>query len=123
MAVQVAKAYGCRVIGTAGSVEKCRVALKYGADACIDYSKNQDWWKRVLELTGDKGADIVFDPVGLIDLSLKCISHSGKLVIVGFAGGAIEKIAMNRVLLKQATLIGYVSSCLIVPPEVTKFVD
>ncbi|KAH7353969.1 quinone oxidoreductase [Plectosphaerella cucumerina] len=107
MAVQVAKAYGCRVIGTAGSDEKCKVATKYGADHCINYNAHPDWWKEVLTLTGDKGVDVVYDPVGLVDLSIKCIAHFGKLLVVGFAGGAIEKIAMNRVLLKQVSLIGY----------------
>ncbi|KAM0335567.1 hypothetical protein ACHAQA_000615 [Verticillium albo-atrum] len=107
MAVQVAKAMGCRVIGTAGSIEKCAVAMKYGAEACINYSEDAEWWKRVLELTGGSGADIVFDPVGLLNLSLKCTAHFGKLLIVGFAGGEIEQVAANRVLLKQASLIGY----------------
>ncbi|KAH6667089.1 quinone oxidoreductase [Plectosphaerella plurivora] len=107
MAVQVAKAVGCRVIGTAGSDEKCQVATRYGADSCINYTTHPDWWKQVLDLTDGKGVDVVYDPVGLVDLSLKCIAHFGKLLIVGFAAGAIEKIAMNRVLLKQTTLIGY----------------
>lgn len=109
MAVQIAAAMGCRVIGTAGSADKCAIAEKYGAAACVDYTKSVEWWKEVLELTGGRGVDVVFDPVGLVDLSLKCIAHFGKLLVVGFAGGEIEKIAMNRVLLKQASLIGYVS--------------
>lgn len=108
MAVQIAAALGCRVIGTAGSAQKCAVARKYGAAACIDYTQDTEWWKRVLELTDGKGADMVFDPVGLVDRSLKCIAHFGKLLVVGFAGGEIEKIAMNRVLLKQVSVIGYV---------------
>lgn len=110
MAVQVAAALGCRVIGTAGSAEKCAIAVKHGAAACIDYREQRDWWKQVLELTDGKGVDVVFDPVGLVDLSLKCVAHFGKLLVVGFAGGDIERIAMNRVLLKQVSLIGYVSA-------------
>ena len=53
----------------------------------------------------------VFDPVGLVDKSLKCLKHKGRILVVGFAGteGMIEKIAMNRVLLKQAQILGYVS--------------
>ncbi|KAF4977110.1 hypothetical protein FZEAL_6298 [Fusarium zealandicum] len=108
MAVQVAIAMGCRVIGTAGSAEKCAHARDLGADECFDYSED-DWWKRVLDVTNGRGVDIIFDPVGLIDLSIKCLAHRGKLLVVGFAGrdGQMEKIAMNRVLLKQATIIGY----------------
>ncbi|CRK21239.1 Quinone oxidoreductase-like protein 2 like [Verticillium longisporum] len=107
MAVQVAKAMGCRVIGTAGSADKCAVARKYGAEACINYSDEKEWWKRVLDLTGGEGVDVVFDPVGLLNLSLKCTAHFGKLLIVGFAGGEIENVPANRLLLKQASLIGY----------------
>ncbi|ROT36311.1 quinone oxidoreductase [Sodiomyces alkalinus F11] len=107
MAVQVAAALGCRVIGTAGSAEKCAVPVRYGAAACVDYTEHREWWKQVLGLTEGKGVDVVFDPVGLIDLSLKCVAHYGKLLVVGFAGGDIENVAMNRVLLKQVSLIGY----------------
>lgn len=110
MAVQVASALGCRVIGTAGSQAKCAYARSFGASECFDYTQ-PDWHKRVLEATEGKGVDVVYDPVGLVDLSLKCIAHRGRVLVVGFAGreGNMEKIAMNRVLLKQVTLIGYVS--------------
>ncbi|KAG9236455.1 quinone oxidoreductase [Amylocarpus encephaloides] len=109
MAVQIAKAMGCLVIGTAGSKEKCEVARRFGADECVNYVQNDDWWKQVLDVTEGKGADVVYDPVGLVDKSLKCLKHKGRILIVGFAGveGKIEKIAMNRVLLRQAQLIGY----------------
>lgn len=115
MAVQVAVAFGCHVIGTAGSEAKCNYARRFGASECFDYTKG-DWWRSVLDATRGKGVDVVFDPVGLVDLSLKCIAHRGRILIVGFAGreGQMEKIAMNRVLLKQANLIGYVST-----PELT----
>lgn len=110
MAVQVAVAMGCRVFGTAGSAEKCDYARQYGADDCFDYTKD-DWWKRVLESTAGRGVDVVYDPVGLVDLSIKCIAHRGTILVVGFVGreGDMEKVAMNRVLLKQVSLIGYVS--------------
>jgi NADPH:quinone reductase-like Zn-dependent oxidoreductase len=98
------------VIGTAGSEERCAYAELFGADVCLDYTK-ADWHKRVLDITDGKGADVIFDPVGLVDLSLKCIAHRGRVLIAGFAGreGNMEKVAMNRVLLKQVQLIGYVS--------------
>ncbi|KAF5010133.1 hypothetical protein FDECE_3679 [Fusarium decemcellulare] len=108
MAVQIAVAMGCRVLGTAGSAEKCAYVQTLGAERCFDYTQDA-WWDRVLEATEGRGVDVVFDPVGLIDRSLKCIADRARLLVVGFAGrnGEMEKIAMNRVLLKQATLIGY----------------
>jgi NADPH:quinone reductase len=110
MAVQVAVALGCRVIGTAGSEEKCKYAESFGAEICFDYTK-KDWYKKVIESTDGRGVDVVYDPVGLVDPSLKCVADRGRVLVVGFAGreGDIEKIAMNRVLLKQAQLIGYAS--------------
>ncbi|GJD04970.1 Zeta-crystallin [Colletotrichum higginsianum IMI 349063] len=109
MAVQVATAMGCRAIGTASSSEKCAVAAEFGAQPCLNYTQEPVWWERVLELTGHNGVDVVFDPVGLVDRSLKCIAHRGKVLVIDFAGidDKMEHIAMNRVLLKQASLIGY----------------
>ncbi|KZF24246.1 NAD(P)-binding protein [Xylona heveae TC161] len=65
------------------------------------------WPDEVLSLTPSRrGVDIVFDPVGLITPSLKCTAWNGRLVVVGFAAGAIEKVAMNRVLLKNVSVTG-----------------
>lgn len=110
MAVQIAAALGCRVIGTAGTDEKCAYVRQFGASACINYTA-ADWVDKINKETAGNGVDLVFDPVGLVDRSLKCIAHRGRVVVVGFAGteGQIEKIAMNRILLKQVSLIGYVS--------------
>lgn len=67
MAVQVAKAVGCRVIATAGSKEKLAVARSFGADEGVDYVEDADeWWKSVLELTDGQGVDVVYDTVGLV---------------------------------------------------------
>ena len=111
MAVQIAKAVGARVIATASSSAKIAVARRFGADECVDYSK-PSWADEVMKITGGKGVDVVFDPVGLVDLSLKCLKQRGRILVVGFAGteGKLERIAMNRVLLRQAQLIGYVRS-------------
>lgn len=111
MACQIAAAKGCRVIATAGSDLKCRYARGYGASEVINYSTEKEWWKRVKELTGGKGVDLVFDPVGLVEPSLKCTASKGRILVIGFAGldGKFEKIAMNQVLLKQVEIIGYVS--------------
>ena len=110
MAVQIAKAVGAKVIATAGSEEKLEVASRFGADEIINYTKGE-WWKDVLNLTNGQGVDVVYDSVGMVDKSLKCLKHMGRVLVIGFAGteGNIETIAMNRVLLKQAQIIGYVS--------------
>ncbi|CAK7220581.1 hypothetical protein SBRCBS47491_004237 [Sporothrix bragantina] len=122
MAVQVAAravpangGYGsCRVIAVASSPEKCAVARRCGADVAIDTSdtsSGKPWWTRVLEATPNgRGVDVVFDSVGLVGESLKCLAHRGRILVVGFAARddkTLESVAMNRVLLKQATLIGY----------------
>lgn len=111
MACQVAAAMGCRVIGTAGSDKKCAYVKGYGVKDCINYTTNKEWWNRVNEITGGKGVDVVFDPVGLVEPSMKCTASKGRIVIVGFTGSdeKFEKIPTNRILLKQIELIGYVS--------------
>lgn len=105
-AIQIAKAAGATVIATASTPAKLAVCAAYGADHVIDYSTALDWPGRVLGLTGGRGVDVVFDPVGLIEASLKCIAWCGRLLVVGFAGGKIEKVAMNRVLLKNVAIVG-----------------
>ncbi|MCJ1374015.1 hypothetical protein MMC20_005245 [Loxospora ochrophaea] len=105
-AVQVAKAFGAIVIATAGSERKLEVAKGFGADYGIDYRK-QGWEAEVKKLTPKgKGVDIVFDPVGMVNTSLKCTAWNGRIIIIGFAAGDIEKVAMNRVLLKNVSLVG-----------------
>ncbi|ORY66980.1 quinone oxidoreductase [Pseudomassariella vexata] len=109
-AVQICSALGYRVFGTAGSAAKCRLAGFFGAEACIDYEADPRWWDRVVSLTDGNGVDVVFDSVGLVEQSIKCLAHRGRALVVGFAGRNrenLEKVAMNRVLLKQASLIGY----------------
>jgi NADPH:quinone reductase len=105
-AVLVAKAIGATVIATAGTKRKLEVARAFGADHCIDYTVPK-WEEKVKALTANKkGVDVVFDPVGMVDKSLKCTAWNGRIVVVGFAAGSIEKIAMNRVLLKNVSLVG-----------------
>ncbi|KAK0617961.1 hypothetical protein B0T17DRAFT_591891 [Bombardia bombarda] len=105
-AVQIAKAYGATVIATAGSKRKLEVAKSFGADYVVDY-RDDKWPELVKKLTpGGRGVDIVFDPVGLVDKSTKCTGWNGRILIVGFAAGTIEKVAMNKVLLKNISLVG-----------------
>lgn len=105
-ALQIAKAFGAIVIATAGSARKLQIVKQYGADYAIDYNQ-QGWENEVRRLTpDDRGVDIVYDPVGLVNASLRCTAWNGRIVIIGFAAGEIEKVAMNRVLLKNVSLLG-----------------
>ncbi|KXJ86903.1 hypothetical protein Micbo1qcDRAFT_33075 [Microdochium bolleyi] len=105
-AVQIAKAFGATVIATAGTKRKLDVARDFGADHVIDYN-DASWPDKVRALTPNKrGVDIVYDPVGLVDRSTKCIAWNGRILVVGFAAGTIEKVAMNKVLLKNISLVG-----------------
>jgi NADPH:quinone reductase-like Zn-dependent oxidoreductase len=106
-AIQIGKTLGARVIATAGSEAKLAFARDQGADFAIDYSE-AGWVDRVKEITGGLGADTIYDPVGgdVFDLSTKCVAAEGRILIVGFAAGRIPSIALNRVLLKNISLVG-----------------
>ncbi|EJD51027.1 NAD(P)-binding protein, partial [Auricularia subglabra TFB-10046 SS5] len=83
-AIQISKALGAKVIATAGSAKKLEVCKRLGgADHVIDYN-NKAWTKEVMKITNGKGVDVVYDPVGLIRDSLKCIAWKGRAVVVGF---------------------------------------
>jgi NADPH2:quinone reductase len=105
-AVQIAKAFGTTVIATAGTQHKLEVAKAFGADHAVDYN-DPAWPDLVKKLTPNgRGVDIVYDPVGMIDKSTKCIRWNGRLLVIGFVAGAIEKVAMNKVLLKNISIVG-----------------
>ncbi|KAF2668445.1 zinc-binding alcohol dehydrogenase-like protein [Microthyrium microscopicum] len=105
-AVQIAKAFGATVIATAGTAHKLDVARSFGADFAINY-KDDSWPEQVKKITPNgRGVDIVYDPVGLISLSTKCINWNGRLLVIGFVGGEIEKVATNRILLKNISVMG-----------------
>lgn len=106
-AIQVGKAAGATVIATAGTDEKVKVCLELGADHAINY-KTQDFVEIVKTVTGGRGADVVFDPVGgdVYDKSTKCIAFEGRIVIVGFTSGRIPQAATNHVLVKNYSVVG-----------------
>ena len=105
MAIQIAKAKGGIVIATASTREKLEICQKYGADFVVNY-KESDWIDQVKKITKGKGCDVIFDPVGLIDLSLKVVAFNGRILIIGFAAGKIEEIKANKILLKSASIVG-----------------
>ncbi len=106
-AVQLGVALGARVIATAGGAEKCEVARRVGAEQVIDY-RAEDFAVRVKELTGGRGADVIYDSVGgdVTERSLKCIAWNGRLLVIGFASGQIPAIRANRILLKNVAVVG-----------------
>ncbi len=107
-AVEVGKRLGAEVIATAGGPEKLRVASEHGADHLID-SRAQDIRERVRTLTNDRGADVVYDPVGgaAFEASLRCTAPGGRILIVGFASGDVPQIPANILMVKNITAIGY----------------
>jgi NADPH2:quinone reductase len=107
-AVEIGAAMGATVIATAGGPDKVKVALDHGAHHGIDY-KAEDIRERVKELTGGRGADVVYDPVGgeVFDASLRSIAPDGRILVIGFASGNVPQIPANILLVKNVTVIGY----------------
>jgi NADPH2:quinone reductase len=106
-AVELGKAMGARVIAAASSSAKLAVAKTAGAAELIDYSDGQ-LKDKVKALTDGRGADVIYDPVGgaLFDQCMRCINWYGRVLVVGFVGGDIPKVATNLVLLKSCQLVG-----------------
>jgi NADPH:quinone reductase len=106
-AIQLGKAAGATVIATAGTDEKLGVCRRLGADHAINY-KAQDFVEEVKTLTGGRGANVIFDPVGgdVYDRSTKCIAFEGRIVIVGFTSGRIAQAATNHMMVKNYSVVG-----------------
>jgi NADPH2:quinone reductase len=107
-AVEIGKRLGAAVIATASSPEKLRVCKDAGADHVID-SQAEDLREQVKALTGGRGVDAVYDPVGgrLFSTSLRCTAPGGRILIVGFASGDVPQIPANILLVKNISVIGY----------------
>ncbi len=106
-ALQIAKAMGAKVIAAASSDEKCALCTRLGADATINYT-TQDLREALKALTGGKGPDVVYDPVGdkFAEPAFRSIAWRGRYLVVGFAGGAIPALPWNLALLKGASVVG-----------------
>jgi NADPH:quinone reductase len=104
-ALQVAKALGASTIAVVSSEEKERVAREAGAGEVL--RSDGPWREQALELT-DGGVDIVLDPVGgdRFTDSLRALRENGRLVVVGFTGGSIPEVKVNRLLLRNTEVVG-----------------
>ncbi|MFN0043821.1 MAG: NADPH:quinone oxidoreductase family protein [Alphaproteobacteria bacterium] len=107
-AVELGKKMGATVIATASGEEKCALARAYGADHAIDYAR-EDFREAVRGLTGGKGVDVVYDPVGgdVFDASLRVLGWEGRLLVVGFASGRIPQAPANILLVKNLSVVGF----------------
>ncbi|KAF2755405.1 zeta-crystallin [Pseudovirgaria hyperparasitica] len=109
MAVQIAAAYGAKVIAVVGSEEKGEVVKRLGATHVVSYHEPK-WEDKVKSFTPDgEGVHHVYDSIGAVQSSIRCLRYGGKVIIVGFAarGGKMEELQMNRILLKGVSVVGY----------------
>lgn len=106
-AVELGKAMGATVIAAASTAEKLAVARAAGADHLLNYSETS-LKDGVRAITGARGVDVVYDPVGgeLLEDAVRVTGWGGRLLVVGFASGGIPKIPANLVLLKGSALVG-----------------
>jgi len=106
-AIEIGKALGAQVIACASSEDKLQVCRAHGADATINYA-TEDLRERIKALTGGRGADVVYDPVGgpYSEPAFRSIAWRGRLLVVGFAAGEIPRLPLNLALLKGASVVG-----------------
>jgi NADPH:quinone reductase len=107
-AVEIGKAMGATVIACAGSAEKLAIAQQHGADHLIDYAR-EDLRDRVKTITGGRGVDVIYDPVGgdVFDAAMRSVAWGGRVIIIGFASGRVPQIAANILLVKNIDAIGF----------------
>jgi NADPH2:quinone reductase len=106
-AVELGKLMGAKVIAAASSDEKTALCREYGADEVVNYS-TEDLKDRVKALTGGRGVDVVYDPVGdkYAEPAFRSIAWNGRYLVVGFAAGEIPKLPLNLPLIKGASIVG-----------------
>ena len=106
-AVELGKLLGATVIGCASGPEKLAAVQAKGADHLVDYREGS-FRQRVKALTGGRGVDVVYDPVGgdVFDESLHCMATFGRLLVIGFASGRMPSVPANLALIKQISIVG-----------------
>jgi NADPH2:quinone reductase len=117
-AMQVATANGCRVLAVVSSDAKEQAARAASADFVL--RSDADWKDQALEITNGRGVDIVWDPVGgdrILD-TMRALAPGGRWVVVGFTGGPIPSVPLNRVLLRNIDVVGsYIGGYLATEPD------
>ena len=106
-AVDLAKVLGARVIAASASDEKLKViADEYAPDATLNVTGG--FREQVKEITGGRGADVIYDPVGgdVFDESVRCIAFDGRLLVIGFTSGRIPTVSVNMPLIKGFSVMG-----------------
>ena len=106
-AIQMVKAFGHKVLATAGTAEKCAACVKLGADRAINY-KTEDFAAVAKEATAGRGVDVVLDMVGgdYVDRELKCLADDGRVVIIAFLGGSKATLNLNDILRRRLAVTG-----------------
>jgi NADPH2:quinone reductase len=106
-AVELAKALGAVVVATASTAAKLALARAHGADDTVVFPSATALEE--LRSLLPNGADVVFDPIGgdAFELSLRCIANSGRILVIGFAGGRVQQIPANILLVKDVTVLGF----------------
>ena len=106
-AIEIAKATGARVIAAASTDDKLAVCREHGADELLNYS-TEDLRERMRALTGGRGPDVIYDPVGghYAEPAFRSIAWRGRYLVVGFANGEIPRLPLNLALLKGASIVG-----------------
>ncbi|MEH6591146.1 MAG: NADPH:quinone oxidoreductase family protein [Halioglobus sp.] len=106
-AIELGKLMGAKVIAAASSAEKLELCKSLGADEVINYSE-ENLKDRIKELTGGKGVDVVYDPVGgdYAEPAIRGMAWNGRYLVIGFASGPIPKISLNLALLKGCSIVG-----------------
>jgi NADPH2:quinone reductase len=106
-AIQLAKAFGARVIVTAGSDAKCEFCQHLGADAAVNY-RNQDFVDAIKQVTSNKGVDVILDMIGgdYLPRNLKCLANDSRLVQIAIQHGAKAEVDLWQIMLKRLTLTG-----------------
>ena len=98
---------GARVIAAASSDDKCQLCMAQGADASINYAR-ENLRERIKALTDGKGPDVIYDPVGgdYTEPAFRSIAWRGRYLVIGFASGPIPALPLNLALLKGASIVG-----------------
>lgn len=106
-AVELGKQMGAQVIACASTEEKLALCKAHGADETINYTL-ENLKEKIKALTGGKGADVIYDPVGdaYTEPALRAMGWEGRYLVVGFAAGEIPKIPLNLALLKGCQIVG-----------------